>query len=91
MKQGIEKVLEEFRQKFVVEKYARYGGYYNAIDSKKGTSEQVEAFLRSAIETALREVRPRPRMPVGDSVVYGEGYVQAISDYDQAVNKFLGR
>lgn len=47
-------------------------------------------FLRSAIETAFKEVRPRKSRKYNhvESVI---GWNNALSDYDQAVIKYLGK
>ena len=45
-----EVVLEEFRRRFTVEKYARYGGYYKGLDQRKGTVEELEYWLLQKLQ-----------------------------------------
>ena len=48
----------------------------------------VEDFLRSAIETAFKEVRPEDQ--IGDNA-FLKGFKLALSDYDENVKSFLGK
>lgn len=75
-KQGIEKVLEDFDDFFWEQ--GKYEKRTTGINEYK-------IWIRSAIETAFKKVRPV------NEVFYGDGYASALSDYDAKVAKFLGK
>lgn len=84
MKQGIEKVLEEFDEEFPESKYFEN----HSRLAFEGADDKVKSFLRSAIETAFKEVRPYNLDTAGD---VSEGYNDALLDYDENVKSFLGK
>jgi len=109
-KQGIEKMLEESEEliKKTVwgnicrdcsgggadgEELCKKCGGCGIVDWQ-GTDE-LKSFLRSAIETAFKEVSTadfsRQTARIFKNEEHQRGYIAALSDYDQAVDKYLGK
>lgn len=98
-KQGIEKMLEEFEEVIskelegilVANNKERFD-MCERILSNEGTTK---SFLRSAIETAFKEVSTadfsRQTARIFKNEAHQRGYIAALSDYDQAVDKYLGK
>lgn len=104
MKQGIEKALDEEIDKWIFD-FGHTGGMY--ISPSKivlNPHEYLKSFLRSAIETAFKEVRPKNSnlgeiisdsegsvYPLQSEIDEENGYNAALSYYDQAVKNYLGK
>lgn len=90
MKQGIEKVLEEFDE-IVSTSTSAFGLSAGQIN----VALTVRPWLRSAIETAFKEVSTadfsRQTARIFKNEAHQRGYIAALSDYDKAVDKFLGK
>lgn len=96
-KQGIEKVLEEFDKSFGTAGIRQIMVFspHNDTYVKMFPVDAFKSFLRSAIETAFKEVSTadfsRQTARIFKNEAHQRGYIAALSDYDQAVDKFLGK